>query len=74
MHPLFVYLNYLITECYEEDYNPYYAETWRDNYCFHFTFAQWYFIYRKYAFCKRNECKYKHTHEHLLIGKGNNAL
>ena len=26
------YITYLIEECYEEDYDPYYAENWLDNY------------------------------------------
>ena len=39
-----VYMKYLIKECYEEDYDPVYAETWLDNYCFEYTFVEWYFF------------------------------
>jgi hypothetical protein len=47
IHVFASYLKYLIHECYEEDYDPYYAENWLDNYCYEYTFAEWYFLYRK---------------------------
>ena len=48
-----VYMKYLIKECYEEDYDPVYAETWLDNYCFEYTFVEWYFL---------------HTSDRLMVG------
>jgi hypothetical protein len=41
------YINYLFEECYQEDYNPFYAEGWYDNYCYDYTFSEWYFLLRK---------------------------
>ena len=64
MYPLNSYLKYLIHECYEEDYDPYYAETWRDNYCYEYTFVEWYFLYRK----KNKLNHYKTTPIKLNIG------
>lgn len=40
-------IKYVINDCYEEDYDPYYAEYWYDNYCYNDTFYEWYFMYRK---------------------------
>lgn len=61
-----VYMKYLIKECYEEDYDPVYAETWLDNYCFEYTFVEWYFLYRvKMRLCV--PC-YKHTSDRLMVG------
>ena len=70
-------MKYLIEDCYEEDYNPYIAESWRDNFCFHYSFTQWYYLYRiqsrlgginiKRKIIK-NIYKYKHTPEILLVG------
>jgi hypothetical protein len=64
IHPFTSYLKYLIHECYEEDYDPYYAENWLDNYCYEYTFAEWYFLYRK----KTKLNHYKHTPTKLKIG------
>jgi hypothetical protein len=61
------YLKYLINDCYEEDYDPYCAETWRDNYCYEYTFVKWYFLYRKYKI-KYKDKHYKHTPAKLIIG------
>ena len=58
------YIKNLIENCYEEDYNPYYANTWRDNYCYQYTFVQWYFLYRKKHNLKKH---YKHTPVKLII-------
>ena len=58
------YIKYLIQECYEEDYNPCYAEMWIDNYCYEYTFVEWYFLYRK----KMKSSYYKHTPVKLIIG------
>ena len=43
------YIKYLFDDCYLEDYNPFYAEGWHDNYCYcyNYTFSEWYFLYRK---------------------------
>jgi len=64
------YMKYLIKECYEEDYDPYYAETWRDNYCYEYTFAEWYFLYRKIKLnqSRRQQSNYKYTQFILTIG------
>jgi hypothetical protein len=64
MHPIAFYIKYLIEECYEEDYDPYYAENWLDNYCYTYTFVEWYFFYRRKTQFK---C-YKHTPTKLIIG------
>ena len=64
IHPLASYIKYIIKECYEEDYDPLYAESWRDNYCYEYTFAEWYFLYRR----KKNLNHYKHTPAKLIIG------
>ena len=58
------YIKYLIIDCYEEDYDAYYAETWRDNYCYDYTFKEWYFLYRR----KMKLNNYKHTPAKLIIG------
>jgi len=34
-------MKYVINDCYKEDYDPYYAKTWFDNYCFNYTFIEW---------------------------------
>lgn len=62
-------IKYVIKECYEEDYDPYYAETLYDNYCFEYSFKEWYFLYRKLwvtNLYKHNS--YKHTPYPLYIG------
>lgn len=72
-------IKYLINDCYENDYNPYTAENWNDNYCFQYTFCEWYYLYRTQTklgcvtktnnekkYIQRN--KYKHTPKFLLIG------
>jgi hypothetical protein len=41
------YIKYLFEDCYQEDYNPFYAESWCDNYCYDYTFSEWYFLLRK---------------------------
>ena len=57
------YMKYLIQECYEEDYYPFYAEFWYDNYCYEYTFVEWYFLYRR----KNKFHCYKHTPIELII-------
>ena len=59
------YINYLFEECYLEDYNPFYAESWRDNYCYDYTFSEWYFLLRKRL--NYNSSKYKHTPSEIII-------
>lgn len=66
------YINYLFEDCYLEDYNPLYAEFWYDNYCYDYTFSEWYFLYRKrlnYNFSKSKTKinKYRHTPTKLII-------
>ena len=66
------YINYLFEECYQEDYNPFYAESWHDNYCYDYTFSEWYFLYRKRlnynsSKSKTKINKYKHTPDKLVI-------
>ncbi len=71
-------MKYLIEDCYKNDYNPYIAENWYDNYCFEYTFYEWYFLlYRiqarlggalKRHKIKKNIYKYKHTPEIILVG------
>ena len=64
IHPFASYIKYLIEDCYEEDYDPLFAEFWYDNYSYHYTFMKWYFLYRK----KIKNNKYKLTPEELIIG------
>lgn len=66
------YINYLFEDCYLEDYNPFYAESWRDNYCYDYTFSEWYFLYRKrlnynYSKIGTKINKYRHTPIKLII-------
>ena len=69
VHPLASYLHYLITDCYEEDYDPMYAEYWYDNFCFQNTFSEWYFIYRKrFQLNKTKKNHYQQTPAKLIIG------
>ena len=63
------YIKYLIKECYEEDYDPYYADFWYDNYCYQYTFSEWYFLYRyRFNLKKYKNNHYKHTPAKLIIG------
>jgi hypothetical protein len=67
-----IYLKYLINDCYEEDYDPFYAESWYSNYCFEYTFSEWYFLYRKQKIQYKEKEKgkpkiYKHTPDKLII-------
>jgi hypothetical protein len=70
-------IKYLIEDCYEEYYNPYTAEYWSDNYCFQYSFYEWYYLYRIQArlggTLKRHKItkkiyKYKRTPEILQVG------
>ena len=68
------YINYLFEDCYLEDYNPFYAEGWYDNYCYDHTFSEWYFLLRKRLNynsskieTKKNKYKYKHTPAKIII-------
>jgi hypothetical protein len=70
------YINYLFDECYQEDYNPFYAEFWYDNYCYHYTFSEWYFLLRKrlnynynYSNIGTKINNYQHTPAELIIRK-----
>ena len=63
------YMNYLIEDCYNEDYNPYDYETIRDEYRFRYTFNEWYFYYRRLWGLKPNKNKkYRLTPNKLIIG------
>lgn len=59
-------MNYVIEDCYKEDYCPYTAEYWYDNYCFEYSFTEWYFLYRKSYLCRIK--KYRHTPSIILVG------
>lgn len=67
-------IKYLISDCYEEDYDPYTAEYFYDNFCFEYSFYEWYYLYRWNGKLggkisrKKNIYKYKHTPEILTIG------
>ena len=70
-------IKYLIDDCYEKDYNPYTAKKWHDNYCFRYSFYEWYYSYRIQSRLwstfnrnkiKKNIYKYKHTPKILLVG------
>jgi hypothetical protein len=70
-------IKYIIKDGYDEDYNPYTAENWTDNYCFQYSFYEWYYLYRMQSrlggIIKRHKItkninNYRHTHEKLLIG------
>ena len=57
------FMKYLIHDCYEEDYDPLFAEFWYDNYCYTFSFCEWYFLYRK-----KFVSKYNLTPSKLYVG------
>ena len=66
------YIIYLFEDCYLEDYNPFYAEFWYDNYCYDYTFSEWYFLYRKRnnynsSKSKTKINKYRHTPAEIII-------
>ncbi len=42
----------------------YYAENWLDNYCYEYTFVEWYFLYR----IKMKLNHYKHYPNKSIIG------
>jgi hypothetical protein len=69
VHPMAYYMKYLIQDCYEEDYNPYDYETILDEYTYRYTFAEWYFHYRKlWKLNVTKVNKYKLTPDHLIVG------
>lgn len=43
-------IKYVIEDCYKEDYDPYTAEYWYDNYCFEYILVEWYFYIEKIIF------------------------
>jgi hypothetical protein len=66
------YIKYLFEECYQEDYNPFYAEGWYDNYCYDYTFSEWYFLLRKRLNYSPSKTRtkinnYKHTPTEIII-------
>lgn len=40
-------MKYVINDYYKEDYDRYTAEDYYDNYCFQYTFSEWYFYIEK---------------------------
>jgi hypothetical protein len=58
------FMKYLIHDCYEEDYDPLFAECWYDNHCFSYSFCQWYFLFRKKL---ARQTKYKLTPSKLFV-------
>ena len=64
------YMNYLINDCYMEDFNPFDYEDVTDEYYRQFSFKEWYFYYRKLWNLQPNKFKkvYNHTHDKLIIG------
>ena len=60
-------MKYIIEECYEEDYDPYYSESYYDDYRYQYTFKEWYFLYRKWWILK-NKKIYKHTPWPTYVG------
>lgn len=66
-------IKYLIDDCYKEDYDPFWSENYRDNYCVDYDFYEWYYLYR-YQFKldglinNIKKYKYKHTPKILTIG------
>ncbi len=61
------FMKYLIHDCYEEDYDPLFADFWYDNHCFSYSFCQWYFLFRR-KLARQNNIKYKHTPSKLFVG------
>jgi hypothetical protein len=62
-------MNYVIEDCYKEDYCPHTAEYWYDNFCFHYSFKEWYFLYRKCCVYNKNKnAKYKHMPQIIFVG------
>lgn len=62
-------MKYVIEDCYEEDYDPYTAEYLHDNFCFEYSFIEWYFLYRKnYIYKRKKEAKYKNTPRLIPVG------
>lgn len=62
-------MKYIIEHCYEEDYNPYTSEYYYENYCFEYSFIEWYFLYRKNNIYKRKkDAKYRHTPKLISVG------
>jgi|LakMenE18May11ns_1017448.scaffolds.fasta_scaffold9760205_1 hypothetical protein len=66
------YIKYLFEDCYQEDYNPFYAESWCDNYCYDYTFSEWYFLLRKRLNYNSSKSRtkinnYKHTPTKIII-------
>lgn len=60
-------IKYVIKDCYEEDYDPYYSETIYDDYRYYYTFKEWYFLYRKLFILKRKNI-YRHTPYPTFVG------
>lgn len=77
--PTYELMKYVIQECYEEDFDTdadLYEEheiDYYDNYCFQYSFYEWYFFYRKNyirskAKLNRNNKKYYHTPKIIHVG------
>jgi hypothetical protein len=66
------FIKYLFEDCYQEDYDPLYTEFWYDNYCYDYTFSEWYFLYRKrhnynYWTYRTKKNNYRHTPDKIII-------
>jgi hypothetical protein len=68
------YINYLFEDCYLEDYNPLYAEFWYDNYCYTFSFCEWYFLFRKKLARQTNKYKYRRNEDFIDVLEAVNLL
>ena len=71
--PFTLYINYLINDCYEEDYDSFVAEYWFQDYKYKYSFAEWYFLYRKRFKLTQfdlinKKIIYRHTPNKLIIG------
>ena len=60
-------IKYVIEDCYEEDYDTYNYEDIYDDYRYHYTFKEWYFLYRKWFVLKQKNI-YKHTPHPTYVG------
>lgn len=61
-------IKYLINDCYEEDYDPYFSESWYDDYQFNYTFKEWYFLYRKWWVINKKKKIYNYTPYPTYVG------
>jgi hypothetical protein len=60
-------IKYVIEDCYKEDYDPYMYEDIYDDYRYHYTFKEWYFLYRKF-YILIGKKRYKNTPHPTFVG------